>query len=698
MSVCRDGAELLLREAGDELARALRTGRADAVLAFPGTAYHLPLASSLTGFPGGSLRDARGILDDARGMVQDDAPGLAALLASEVLCYLRSVEPLSAPWIGFVPDTILRVLGVQFADGRISGMCVTLGAPEDSRTSVGIVRQAQQRNLLTLVCGSSAGGTLVDGLSAEGAKVGLETFVVPLGPDTAAVSYAAGIMTRLALIYGRLPPGNREEIARYCSERVKAICLVLSAPDARAIAVLSGLKTLGVGLGALRPLEGLAGLPAVSTADPPSLVRDTAEARGIRVAVLDLDVPVPYGPAFEGERVRREEMRVEFGGRASTAFELLLNAPVEAVVDGSVAVVGPDLDDVSPGEALPLGLVVRVAGRSMQEVFEPVLERHIHAFLNQASGLFHVGQRNLCWLRVSETAYDAGFRLRHVGAILHGMIHRMFGRFVDRVAVEILTTQSDIDGMLPTALAAYARRDRRMAGLTDEAVEVFYSCALCQSFAPNHLCIVKPERMGLCGAYTWLDAKACHEMDPTGPNQPVAKGAVLDAERGEWQGMNDFILKATNGAHARFCAYSAMSFPETSCGCFECIVAIVPEANGFLVVNREYEGDTPIGMAFGTLAGAVGGGQQNPGFMGIARRYVVSPKFIRADGGLSRIVWMPRDLKEALSEEFSKRAEQVGQPDLLHRVADETQATDLPSLLAFLERVAHPALTMPPLL
>jgi acetyl-CoA synthase len=697
MSVCLQGAEQLILDAEERLTEAVADGGADVILAFPGTAHHLPLACALAGFSGGSLRTAEGILKDARRMAHDGAPGLGALLASELLCFLRSPESRSDPWIGFVPDTILRVLGVQFADGRISGMCIALGAPEDPETSPGLVRDAQQRNLLTLLCGSGPRGTLVDDLTVAGGSIGLETFVVPLGPETVSVAYAAGIMTRLALIYGRVPPGNTEEIARYCVERVRTICLALSAPDARAMAVLSGLQTLGVEIGALRPREILRELPRVTISAPATLVRDTAEARGIRVAVVELDVPVPYGSAFEGERVRRDEMHVEFGGRASTAFELLLNESAEAVADGHVRVVGPDLGDVPAGGVLPLGLIVRVAGRGMQEVFEPVLERHIHAFLNQASGVFHVGQRNLCWMRISRTAYDAGFRLHHLGTILHGMIHRTFGRFVDRVAVEILTTQTDVDRLLPAAATAYARRDRRMAGLTDEAVDVFYSCALCQSFAPNHLCIVKPERLGLCGAYTWLDAKACHEMDPTGPNQPVTKGRVLDAQRGEWQGVNDFILKATNGVHARFCAYSAMSFPETSCGCFECIVAIVPEANGFLVVNREHEGETPIGMTFSTMAGAVGGGQQNPGFMGIARRYVVSRKFIRADGGLARIVWMPRELKEGLAEEFSQRAQEAGYPKLLDRIADETAATDLPSLLAFLERVAHPALSMPPL-
>ncbi len=699
MKLCEEGARQLIESAEHAVKNALDSGSAENTLSFPKTAFHLPLACAFTRFAGGPVRSAESILNAARVMVRDGTPGLAALLASELLCALRPLDAVPGPWIGFVPDTVLRVLGVQFADGRISGICVTAGAPDEPELGVSVVRQAQQRNLLTLVCGSGSQGTLVDQVTASGAEIGLQTFTVPLDPDPTALSHAGGIMARLALIYGRVPAGNTAEIAQYCSTRVKAMCLVLSPPDAPLIAMLSGLQHLGVNVGSTQSYGAFDDLPETALIAPPTtLVPDVAEARGIRVAIADLDVPVPYGPAFEGERVRRDDMRVEFGGRASTAFELLLSRPTAQVLDGDIALEGPDIDDVPIGQALPLGLVVSVAGGGMQEVFEPVLERHIHAFLNQASGIFHIGQRNLCWLRISRAAYDAGFRLHHLGRILHGMMHRTFGRFVDRVAVQIVTTQDQVERLLPEALQAYQRRDRRMAGLTDEAVEAFYSCALCQSFAPNHLCIVKPERMGLCGAYTWLDARACHEMDPTGPNQPVEKGAVLDAERGEWQGVNDFIRRATNGAHQRFCGYSVMHYPETSCGCFECIVAIVPEANGFLVVNREFEGDTPIGMPFGTLAGAVGGGQQNPGFMGVARNYVTSPKFIRAEGGMSRIVWMPRELKEALHDGLEARAREAGHTDLLERMADETQATDLQSLLRFLERVVHPALTMPPLL
>ncbi len=137
-----------------------------------------------------------------------------------------------------------------------------------------------------------------------------------------------------------------------------------------------------------------------------------------------------------------------------------------------------------------------------------------------------------------------------------------------------------------------------------------------------------------------------------------------------------------------------MDSPETSCGCFECIIAILPEANGFMVVNREYAGPTPAGMGFSTLAGTIGGGQQTPGFMGVGRLYLISKKFISAEGGLKRLVWMTKELKEALADKLKERGKELGDPNLINKIADETNATSMEELLPYLEKVEHPALTM----
>jgi acetyl-CoA synthase len=244
------------------------------------------------------------------------------------------------------------------------------------------------------------------------------------------------------------------------------------------------------------------------------------------------------------------------------------------------------------------------------------------------------------------------------------------------------------------ARATYVERNRRLESMTDESVETFYSCLLCQSFAPNHVCVVTPERLGLCGAYNWLDARAAYEIDDTGPNQPVKKGTCLDPVKGTWTGVDEYVFQNSHKSVDSVCAYSIMDRPMTSCGCFEVICAYVPECNGIMAVNREYTGDTPAGMTFSTLAGSVGGGQQTPGFMGCGKVFLTSRKFLFAEGGHRRLIWMTRNLKEALADDLKRRVAEQGAPDLLDMIPDETVAIDPRDIRTYLEKVKHPVLDM----
>ena len=277
---------------------------------------------------------------------------------------------------------------------------------------------------------------------------------------------------------------------------------------------------------------------------------------------------------------------------------------------------------------MDMGIVVEVAGRKMQEDFEPVLERQIHHFVNGASGIQHIGQRDITWLRISKTAADKGFDLRHFGDILHARFHADFGAIVDKVQVTIYTDPAEHAKWLDKARAAYQYRNVRLADMTDESVDEFYSCTLCQSFAPNHVCVVSPERLGLCGAYNWLDCKASFQINPTGPNQPIKKGTLLDPVKGYYAGPNEFVYQNSHQAVEQVSLYSIMENPMTACGCFECIAMVVPEANGVMVVSREDPSMTPAGMTFSTLAGMAGGGLQTPGVMGIGKYFLTSKKFL----------------------------------------------------------------------
>ena len=525
---------------------------------------------------------------------------------------------------------------------------------------------------------------------------------MPFGRDTASVVYVLNFAIRAALTFGGIKAGNASACVDYVRNRVPAFVLLLGGVDE--IKAAAGAGALAAGVPIITDLDlpeiKSSGVCAheeclVSQNDYGKIVPTAIEARGIKVKVAQVPVPVPFSAAFEGERVRKADMFVQFGGKDSKAFEYLRMKKMDQVEDRKVAVVGPEVNHMEEGSSHPLGILIEVAGRKMSAEFEPILERQIHKFLNYAMGIFHMGQRDMNWVRISKDARKAGFKMHHLGDILVAKLHDEYGAIIDKVQVTIYTTQADVDRLLPEVKGVYEARDNRIAGMTDESVDTFYSCTLCQSFAPDHVCVVSPERLGLCGAYSWLDAKAAHEITPTGGNQPIKKGKEIDLNKGIWEGVNNFVTDSSHQRTTQMAAYSIMESPMTSCGCFECVVAIVPEANGVMVVNREYTGPTPSGMKFTTLASTVGGGVQTPGFLGVGRLYVVSKKFISAEGGLKRVVWMTKEMKESLADKLKIRAKEIGEPDLLDKIADETVATDTAALVDYLTKVGHPALTMP---
>jgi acetyl-CoA synthase len=194
-----------------------------------------------------------------------------------------------------------------------------------------------------------------------------------------------------------------------------------------------------------------------------------------------------------------------------------------------------------------------------------------------------------------------------------------------------------------------------------------------------------------------MDCKASYEINPTGPNQPVEIGECLDTKLGQWQGVNEFVYKASRQAIDHYNFYSVVIDPMTTCGCCECICAVLPGLNGVMTVHRDYLGETPSGMKFTTLAGVMGGGQSSPGFVGHSKFNITQGKFITGDGGLLRMVWMPKSLKEEIKERLDERAKELGVPDLIDRIADETVGITEDEIRPFLEEKDHPALKMDPI-
>ncbi len=715
------GAQDLYKQASDFLTKAIKEKGPEQKIGFPETAFYLPMANALLGAKVEALKDALPILEHAKSLIKEppsekvwlpylgDAldAGMAALFCEEIIValrYLYGIEP-EKDCVGFCTDSILRQLGIQLVDGRMTGVALILGAAPDNKKAVEIVRQLQEKNILIFVGSSTNGRSIIDQLLEENVQMGWDNYIVPYGRDTISAISVLNFAIRSALTFGGIKAGQAQKCLLYTKERVLAFGLALGAVDE--IKVATGAGAINMGFPVIADTDipeikasGVTTYEAlVKELDYGKIVSRCLEVRGVKVKVSNIPIPVAYAAAFEGERVRREQLYAEFGGKASLGFEFIRMGDSSKIEDGKVDLVGPDIDQLPEGmKSLPLGIYAEVSGRKMQKDFEPILERQLHRFLNYCMGVMHIGQRDMNWIRISKDAYAKGFRLKHLGVVIHAMLHQEFGAIVDKVQVTLYTKEDDVQNVLVQAKKAYDERDERLSGMTDENVDTFYSCELCQSFAPNHVCVVTPEKLGLCGAYSWLDAKAAYEISPTGGNKPITKGQCLDLNLGEWHPVNDYIYQHSNKTIERFCLYSILNCPSTSCGCFECIVAIIPEANGVMIVNRDYSGMTPLGMTFTALAGSVGGGAQTPGFLGVGKMYISSKKFISAEGGLKRVVWMPKELKEILAEKLKNRAKEVGDPDLLDKIADETSTTTSEGLLEFLQKVNHPALTMPSLL
>ncbi|MBW2163230.1 MAG: CO dehydrogenase/CO-methylating acetyl-CoA synthase complex subunit beta [Deltaproteobacteria bacterium] len=719
------GAHKIVDMAEEKYEKALKQFGPEKKVSFPNTGYYLPVIYSILGAPVKQLGDMKEIFQECRKLlpaqVSDQvwlpylAPaldaGMATFFAEEMYEAMRYVEESGfyaktedptddCLWLGAADDVIFRKRGVEFVDGTAPGFAAILGTPSDPEMAEKIALELQQKNLYIFMHDQTDGISMPDQLAKQNVQIGWSTRLVPFGPTYTSAVFAMGFACRVALAFGGIKPGDFKGNLIYNKDRTFAFVIAFGPVSDEWYANAAG--AINWGFPTISDWDIPQVLPTgictyehvVSQVPHDKIVQKAIEVRGLKVTVSKIDIPMVYGPAFEGERVRKDDLYLECGGGRTLGVELLVSKEMDEVQDGLVTVEGPEIADVEEGAKLPLAILAEVAGRQMQSDFEPILERQFHHLINYAQGIMHIGQRNIMWLRISKAAIEKGLRFEHIGRILHGKLHQDFGAIADKVQVKIYTEEARVKEVIEMAKSVYAARDKRLGSMTDESEEIFYSCTLCQSFAPSHVCVITPERVGMCGAYNWLDGKASFEINPTGPNQPIPKGDLIDADLGQWTGINEFVKKASRGKVERVSAYSLMVDPMTACGCFECVATMLPACNGIMIVNRDYMGMTPSGMKFSTTAGMVGGGQVTPGFLGVSKHYICSRKFMKAEGGLKRVVWMPKILKEELRDRLQERAEEENIPDLVEMIADDEVGITEDEVLRYIKEKKHPALSM----
>ena len=679
---------------------------ADKAVGFPHTAYCLPCYYAVTGVKVktlGEMKEALGVVKTlmTREQQLDDAlmSGVATALCAEfieALKYLDGAEPYSEPCYGHLADSIIREMGVPLVTGDIPGVAVILGSAPTAKEGVDLIKSYQAQGILVTLVGG-----IIDQAQELGLKMGYNVRIVPLGKEVTSVIHVVSVALRAALIFGNVTPGDAASLLTYTKDRVPAFVNAFKPVDDVILAAGAGAIKLGFPV-ITNEDENVEEVPGalIGCANVADFNKVSLEARNIKIKITKIDIPVAFASAFEGEIIRRKDMQVEFDGSRVDCAELVQTREMSEVEDHKITVVGPEVDEMEFGSKNSIAYVVEVAGKKMQPDFEPVIERKFHNYINCIEGVYHTGQRDMQRIRIGIEAFNAGFRIKHIGEVLYSQVKNEFDAVVDKCQVTIYTDPAECTRIRhEVAIPVFDKRDERLDSLTDESVDVYYSCILCQAFSPSHVCVVTPERLGLCGAVSWLDAKATNQLDPAGPCQVITKERPIDENLGSYEDVDEAVQKFSQGALEHVTLYSIMQDPMTSCGCFECICGIEPFSNGVVIANREYAGMTPLGMTFPEMASMTGGGVQTPGFMGHGKHFISSKKFMKAEGGIERIVWMPKELKETVAERLNKTAKEFyGIDNFTDMVGDESIATDPEALVEFLTEKGHPALSMDPMM
>ncbi|MBS1234740.1 MAG: dehydrogenase/acetyl-CoA synthase complex, beta subunit, partial [Nitrospirae bacterium] len=393
------GSHNLVNRAEEMLQKAIAAHGEGFAFEFPDTAFYLPMIYAMTGFAVKTLGDMKVALEKTKDLLHDEPDekmwkpylgealdsGMATLFAEEILLalrYIEGLEPVKDPetgfvYNGFITDTIQRNLGIQLVDGTMPGFAAIIGAAPDDETAVKIVRELQEKNILTFLSGHSEdGNSVTKQLLRKGVELGWDTRIVPLGPDTEHTLYALDWAIRASLIFGNKKPGDYKEHLKYQKDRVFAFAMVLG--PLNDIIWTTGAGAINMGFPAVADTD----IPVIHPTgevekefDHSKIVQKAIEVRGLKIVVERPPIPVAYGPAFEGERIRKEDMFIEFGGQRTPAFEWVRTKELEEIEDNKVIIVGENWQErFEKGGMMPLGMVIDVAGRKMQKDFESVIE------------------------------------------------------------------------------------------------------------------------------------------------------------------------------------------------------------------------------------------------------------------------------------------------------------------------------------
>ena len=295
--------------------------------------------------------------------------GVATALCAEfieVLKYIDGAVPYEEPCYGHLADAVIRELGVPLVTGDIPGVAVILGSAPSVEEGVALVKSYQSQGILVTLVGG-----IIDQVKEAGMNTGANVRVIPLGKDVTAVIHVVSVALRAALIFGNVTPGDAGTLMKYTMDRVPAFVNAFGPLDDVVVACGAGAIALGFPV-ITNETENIFRVPKslIVQEDVSKFNATSLEARDIKIKITNIDIPVAFASAFEGEIIRRKDMRVEFDGSRVDCAELVHTCDSSEVEDHKITVVGPEVDEMEDGSKNSIAYVVKVSGKNMQPDFE----------------------------------------------------------------------------------------------------------------------------------------------------------------------------------------------------------------------------------------------------------------------------------------------------------------------------------------
>ncbi len=325
------GSDEMYFKAEEELNKVIAELGEDAPMTMPDTAYFLACIYAYLGQKVTTLGELKTALASIRAMMTRENrtksifdSGVATAMAAEVIeatKYARTPTPYEGTqYHGHFSDAEVRELGVPLVTRDIPGFVVMIGPAPSVEEAVETVKGYQSRGIFVFMIGG-----IIDQVHSAGMTTGFNVRCVAVGPDIWSVGHVISLVCRATFIFGATQPGDAAAFHEYTFQRIFAFVNAYK-PVADIV--------VACGAGAIKM-----GFPVITNEDrdmtwpvPKSLIiydntkdwiETSLEARGIKIKVTNIDIPVSFSSAFEGEIIRKKDMRIEMDGSRVDCVELV---------------------------------------------------------------------------------------------------------------------------------------------------------------------------------------------------------------------------------------------------------------------------------------------------------------------------------------------------------------------------------------